>query len=289
MKLPASRAARLVVAACVVVSFGVLAAVVQASIPDSSGVIHGCYQTNDSTHNGGAALQIIDSNSTATCKENQTAIQWNQQGPPGTSVTNTTVTVGDGTACNSLGGAKFQVGTGTPTYACNGQQGNIGPRGPQGPAGTGPVSQSCESGSFVTGFDGSGNIICSCPHTGYSFTMTAFVTGTLQAWPAEVHMTDTDPNNSGCSVTVATPFSTDTGCNPICAQYISGGFADTGWTFVSSTGYPSGTTFSIHVDNPDCKTVGASASVSNDFPLCSNSSDVFSSGDSTDTAIFTPN
>jgi hypothetical protein len=57
----------------------------------------------------------------------------------------------------------------------------------------------------------------------------------------------------------------------------------------SSTGYPAGQTFTIHVNNPDCETAGGAGSVSNDFPLCSNSSDAFSSGLSTDHASVSPN
>lgn len=43
-----------------------------ASIPDSGGVIHGCYD-------GGGNLKVVD----ATCPRGYTALNWNQQGPRG--------------------------------------------------------------------------------------------------------------------------------------------------------------------------------------------------------------
>lgn len=54
-------------------------AVVLASIPDSSGVIHACYRTGTGIL---AKVRIID-NSTDSCTTNETAISWNQTGPQG--------------------------------------------------------------------------------------------------------------------------------------------------------------------------------------------------------------
>jgi hypothetical protein len=54
------------------------------------------------------------------------------------------------------------------------------------------------------------------------------------------------------------------------------------WRVVASTGYPAGTTFTVHVDNPDCKTSGSASTVVDNVPRCSNASDVGSSGLSTD-------
>jgi hypothetical protein len=52
-----------------------IVAVVHATIPDSGGVIHGCYvQTN-------GTLRLVDDPS--TCKNNETAIAWSQTGPQG--------------------------------------------------------------------------------------------------------------------------------------------------------------------------------------------------------------
>jgi Collagen triple helix repeat (20 copies) len=47
-------------------------------------------------------------------------------GKDGASVTNTAVATGVVGECNKLGGAKFTVGAGAPTFACNGEKGKEG-------------------------------------------------------------------------------------------------------------------------------------------------------------------
>ena len=47
---------------------------VQATIPDSNGVVHACYKNN-------GAIRVV--NSAANCKANETALTWNQTGPQG--------------------------------------------------------------------------------------------------------------------------------------------------------------------------------------------------------------
>jgi hypothetical protein len=71
-----------------------------ATIPDSSGVLHGCYSANGANAKGGTQLYLVNSDQ-ATCSNGQTAVPWGQTGPAG------------------------QTG---PT-------GPAGPTGPQGPAG----------------------------------------------------------------------------------------------------------------------------------------------------------
>jgi len=64
-----------------------VAGVSYASIPDSSGVIHGCYSASGASANGGTPLKIVDSAS-ASCGNKLQAVNWNQtgpQGPPGIS------------------------------------------------------------------------------------------------------------------------------------------------------------------------------------------------------------
>jgi hypothetical protein len=53
-----------------------LGGVAFATIPDSSKTIHGCY--NKSNGN----LRVVES--AGDCRKNETALPWNQQGPPGT-------------------------------------------------------------------------------------------------------------------------------------------------------------------------------------------------------------
>jgi hypothetical protein len=53
-----------------------LGGVAIASIPSADGTIHGCY-------NGQGALRVIDAEGGATCAPGETALNWNQTGPPG--------------------------------------------------------------------------------------------------------------------------------------------------------------------------------------------------------------
>jgi hypothetical protein len=46
-----------------------------ATIPDSQGTIHGCYQK------GSGSLRVVES--AGDCRTSESAIQWNQEGPPG--------------------------------------------------------------------------------------------------------------------------------------------------------------------------------------------------------------
>jgi hypothetical protein len=50
--------------------------IVRATIPDASGVIHGCYAKS------GSAIYVIDA-AVTTCKNGDTALAWNEQGPSG--------------------------------------------------------------------------------------------------------------------------------------------------------------------------------------------------------------
>jgi hypothetical protein len=52
-----------------------LGGVAYATIPDSNGTIHGCYQKN------GGSLRVVESSS--DCRSSEQALDWNQQGPPG--------------------------------------------------------------------------------------------------------------------------------------------------------------------------------------------------------------
>jgi Collagen triple helix repeat (20 copies) len=87
----------------------VVAVVAYAAIPDSHGVIHGCY-------NPKGTLRVIDT-STDTCKPNETGLDWSQTGPAG------------------LQGPAGPQGSPGPMGA-PGPQGAQGPQGPQGPAGS---------------------------------------------------------------------------------------------------------------------------------------------------------
>jgi hypothetical protein len=55
-----------------------LGGVAWAAIPDTGGVIHGCYR------NVGGDLRVID-DAQGRCRNNETDLNWNAQGPPGPS------------------------------------------------------------------------------------------------------------------------------------------------------------------------------------------------------------
>lgn len=97
------------VAAVAVVAALVAAGVAYGSIPDSSGVIHGCYLKS------GGGLRVIDSAS--KCGQSETSLNWNQQGPAGPA------------------GPAGPTGPTGPAGSA-GSTGPAGPTGPQGPAGT---------------------------------------------------------------------------------------------------------------------------------------------------------
>jgi hypothetical protein len=113
-----------------------------SSIPDATGVIHGCYLTNT------GALRIINTDAGQSCKSNELALQWSQTGPPGpkgdTGATGPQGPKGDTGATGTAGpqgpagpagpqGVKGDTGAPGPT----GPAGATGPAGPQGPAGPG--------------------------------------------------------------------------------------------------------------------------------------------------------
>ena len=52
-----------------------------ASIPDSHGVIHGCYQASGTAHQ----LKVINNRSTARCPRGYISLNWSQKGPKGLS------------------------------------------------------------------------------------------------------------------------------------------------------------------------------------------------------------
>jgi hypothetical protein len=68
------RSARLWIVTGAVVAASAAAA--YATIPDSGGVIHGCYAKS------GGTIRVIDASVTG-CKSTETSLDWNQQGQPG--------------------------------------------------------------------------------------------------------------------------------------------------------------------------------------------------------------
>jgi Collagen triple helix repeat (20 copies)/CARDB len=139
--------------ALVVAGLMVAAGVAYATIPSSGGVYTACMQ------NSTGSIRLIDpsgpSNSLLShCTPAETQVNWNQsgqQGPPGPP--------GDTGPPGPPGDTGPQGPKGD-----TGAQGPKGDTGPQGPPGVNAAAgESCGSGTFVTGFDSSGDIICSSP------------------------------------------------------------------------------------------------------------------------------
>lgn len=55
-----------------------------ATIPDSAGVIHGCYKIGgEGFDSQRGSLRVIDTDSGQSCRKHETALTWNQTGPQG--------------------------------------------------------------------------------------------------------------------------------------------------------------------------------------------------------------
>jgi hypothetical protein len=72
------RGGRLVLALAVGGAMFGIASAVQASIPDASGVIHGCYKTVN------GALRVIDTDKGGKCVSSEMPLTWSQSGQKGT-------------------------------------------------------------------------------------------------------------------------------------------------------------------------------------------------------------
>lgn len=87
-----------------------------ATIPDTTGVIHGCYAKSSGGSTPGA-LRVVDTGLGQSCGLNEVALSWNQQGVRGA------------TGPQGTKGATGAQGPGGPA-------GTQGPQGPTGPSGT---------------------------------------------------------------------------------------------------------------------------------------------------------
>ncbi|HEU5212419.1 MAG TPA: hypothetical protein VFU10_06580 [Gaiellaceae bacterium] len=249
-----------------------------AAIPDSSGVINGCYQKNVGN------LRVIDPSAGDSCRPSEIAISWSQtgpQGPPGpkgdTGATGPQGPVGPqgpkgDTGATGATGPQGPVGPQGPkgdtgATGATGPQGPVGPQGPkgdtgpQGPPGT-VANQTCPAGAFVTGFNAAGNIVCSnvapppsCSPTTLTTTMTSHTNGDLipvEEWP-------------GGQVTLGTPT-----CH-VTIQVPAGridvtGLTLPGWSVVSMVGFG---TAVLSPAMANCATPGAiSEAVVNNRPAC---------------------
>src|SRR5947208_4628806 len=113
------RAGRLLVLSVVILALAAGAS--YASIPDTNGVIHGCYS------NASGTLRVINS-PTQICAATETALPWNQTGPTGPQ---------GPSGPSGPQGPSGPSGPSGPQGASgpSGPQGAVGPSGPQGDVG----------------------------------------------------------------------------------------------------------------------------------------------------------
>jgi hypothetical protein len=165
-----------------------------ASIPDPSGVIHGCYNTGS---NPSGQLRVIDTGKGAACSKNEQALTWNQTGPRGPEGPQ---------GPQGPAGPKGDAGAPGPTYSAgtglslDGSTNTFGIQGsyqlPQGCSNgqtpfllgtplTHPWScftaanadKSCPSGQFQNGVNGDGDPSCATPGSSSSSGPDVWVTG----------------------------------------------------------------------------------------------------------------
>jgi hypothetical protein len=167
------------------------AAVASASVPDASGVIHGCYQSQADRSSSPMSGHSRIVRSPTECRATELAIEWNQTGPQGPK--------GDGGPVGPAGAAGAPGPTGAegavgPT-GLTGPAGPIGPEGPQGPAGipgpTGPQGPPGPGGGSAVG-SATG---LSVPEGRYAVTAVA-----------RVRNSDPDPQTADCSFPHSQPF-----------------------------------------------------------------------------------
>ncbi len=142
-----SRGGRLVLAVAVGGAVFGIASAVQASIPDASGVIHGCYNTQLAHGSPTGALRVIDtSKPNGNCASWEAPLNWNAKG-----VTGATGPTG---APGPTGptGPKGATGSRGPT-------GPTGPKGPTGAAGVG-IGGSCSTNHAIQSVNGNGSVNC---------------------------------------------------------------------------------------------------------------------------------
>lgn len=80
MRFPLGRRGRRVAGFSVVVLCVTAGGIAYANIPDSGGVIHGCYKKTSPNQ---GTLRLIDTEKGQTCSGVENAVDWNQTGPQG--------------------------------------------------------------------------------------------------------------------------------------------------------------------------------------------------------------
>jgi len=177
------RTRKTVLAATIAMAAFGLATAVQAAIPDTQGVIHGCYQNDNGN------LRVVDPASSkkdqASCKNNETALNWNQKGPTGAA---------------GPAGAQGPAGPQGP----QGPQGPAGPQGPQGPKGDqGPLGPSdswfAKSGPATGSYIVRGASL-TLPAGSYTMSASGNIDGSTGQYPCALEVGSDDVDDTSISL-----------------------------------------------------------------------------------------
>lgn len=206
--------------ATVLLAGGGTALAVSSSIPDSSGVIHGCYDS-------GGNVKVIDTSVTATCPKGYSSLDWNQTGPQGAA------------------GAK-------------GAQGSQGPAGPAGPASLdAAIGSPCDEGTAYAGTlsvtytpqgDGTDSVSIDCVQSNptYALNLTVNVPG------------DTECNSfTGCITTYGTISVTSSPGSISCGDFSNYGNFDGTVSGTCTNDFAGGTVVTLTAAAGSNSTLGA--------------------------------
>ena len=182
----------LTIGVAAMVVFALAGGIAYATIPGPDNVYNACMLKSLGT------IRLIDKSLSPTsllshCTDRETEISWNQAGQPGpagpqgakgdpgapgTNGTNGTngkdgvavTTASEPAGANCAGGGVQLTAVSGVSYVCNGKAGADGKDGINGTNGTDGkdgnlalAGRSCPDGSFVTGFDSSGDLVCAAP------------------------------------------------------------------------------------------------------------------------------
>ena len=194
-----------------------------AAIPDSSGVIHGCYHVDAKGQiDGNSTIRLIDPAATAgkpnsaDCKKGEKALDWNAQGPTGP-----TGPTGDTGATGPTGptGPNGDTGATGPT----------GPTGPRGPADLPPVDAFTPT-QLVQG------AVLTCTTTNTTATLTTCAGLKLNGLDVRLAVSDA---NRVCNTVTAAGFSSGTGTGNAANPHFI--WTGTQWALSSATDAPMST------------------------------------------------
>ncbi|HUH15048.1 MAG TPA: hypothetical protein VML35_04120 [Gaiellaceae bacterium] len=206
------RRGRLAIAAIAI--FGVAGGIAFASIPGADGVIHGCYRSAAGDVQG--QLRVVED--PASCRSNETPIQWNEQGvagpagpagadgadgedgadgqdgADGSSPTVAQLAPGDANCAD--GGAAITDAAGTTAYVCNGGQGPAGQDGADGAPFSGTFTS--PNGQFSISVTDTGVTVAS-PDSAISVTGSAIRVESMGLDPIEISAANRIDVDSGAA------------------------------------------------------------------------------------------